>query len=326
MTDRKQLFRSADAPIAGVCGGIAEYLDISPTLVRMLAVVLLVFGAGSPILVYLVLVLVLPREPTDYSTYVDVDPVQAVPQPKQGRPVPPEGVPVYDIPSPPQAEQGQSTPGAAYSAAYCTTRDATVCQPEQPRGRRYRGLVYLGAFLILIGFGNLMSRVDPLVHWWSYLPLVIVFIGILHMSTRSPRKVRWEPVRLFDGLIMVAAGCIFLGQSIGFLDTGVWRYIFSLWPLFLVAAGIAVVSAGFRSSAGRCFAAFLVTCTLVLGCAGYLVGYRYLTQVYPEASYLLDGAQSDGVNDAIVLSTDDASYPASEVVAVSYPVVDGEEG
>jgi phage shock protein C len=50
--------------IAGVCGGIAEWLGWNPTLVRILYVVVSVFSAAFPgLLVYLVLWLVMPREP-----------------------------------------------------------------------------------------------------------------------------------------------------------------------------------------------------------------------------------------------------------------------
>ena len=47
--------------IAGVCGGIAEYFDVSPTLVRILYVLISVASVAFPgILVYLVLWLVIP--------------------------------------------------------------------------------------------------------------------------------------------------------------------------------------------------------------------------------------------------------------------------
>jgi len=46
--------------IAGVCGGIAEYLNADPSLIR-LATVLLIFGWGSGLLAYIVLALVLPE-------------------------------------------------------------------------------------------------------------------------------------------------------------------------------------------------------------------------------------------------------------------------
>lgn len=48
--------------IAGVCGGIAEWLGWDPTVVRVLYVVVSIISVGFPgILVYLVLWLVMPR-------------------------------------------------------------------------------------------------------------------------------------------------------------------------------------------------------------------------------------------------------------------------
>jgi len=49
--------------IAGVCGGLAEWLGWNPTLVRILYVVLSVASAAFPgIVVYIVLWIVMPRE------------------------------------------------------------------------------------------------------------------------------------------------------------------------------------------------------------------------------------------------------------------------
>ena len=48
--------------IAGVCGGIAEYFDIDPTIVRLIAVVL-ILGWGSGLLAYLIAVLIIPKNP-----------------------------------------------------------------------------------------------------------------------------------------------------------------------------------------------------------------------------------------------------------------------
>ncbi len=48
--------------IAGVCGGIAEYLDIDPTLVRLI-MVLLFFANGTGFLFYLIAWLIIPLEP-----------------------------------------------------------------------------------------------------------------------------------------------------------------------------------------------------------------------------------------------------------------------
>ncbi|HPG37309.1 PspC domain-containing protein [Candidatus Saccharibacteria bacterium] len=58
----KKLYRSRkDKMIAGICGGLGDYFDVDSTLVRVLFLVL-VFSGVWPI-VYLLLWLVIPREP-----------------------------------------------------------------------------------------------------------------------------------------------------------------------------------------------------------------------------------------------------------------------
>lgn len=59
----KKLRRSRNQMIAGVCAGIADYLNLDPTLVRVGYVLLSIFSAGFPgILVYIILMLVMPLE------------------------------------------------------------------------------------------------------------------------------------------------------------------------------------------------------------------------------------------------------------------------
>lgn len=59
----RKLERSAtDRVVSGVCGGVAQYLNLDPTLVRILTVVLTVF-TGAPIIVYLIALLVMPEAP-----------------------------------------------------------------------------------------------------------------------------------------------------------------------------------------------------------------------------------------------------------------------
>ena len=58
---QKRLKRSRDSLVAGVCGGIAEYLGWSPGMTRLAYVMISVFSAGFPgLLVYLVLWFVMP--------------------------------------------------------------------------------------------------------------------------------------------------------------------------------------------------------------------------------------------------------------------------
>lgn len=58
---RKKLIRSRDRKIAGVCGGIAEYLDVDPTAVRVAYALLTVFTIFSGVLAYIILWIIIPE-------------------------------------------------------------------------------------------------------------------------------------------------------------------------------------------------------------------------------------------------------------------------
>lgn len=51
-----------DKKIAGVCGGIAKYLGINSTIVRLLLVAAVFFSSGSFILLYIALAIIMPKE------------------------------------------------------------------------------------------------------------------------------------------------------------------------------------------------------------------------------------------------------------------------
>jgi phage shock protein PspC (stress-responsive transcriptional regulator) len=58
----RQLQRSqTDRKISGVCGGIAEYLNVDPTLVRIAAVALTVITGGAFIIAYIIAMVVMPQ-------------------------------------------------------------------------------------------------------------------------------------------------------------------------------------------------------------------------------------------------------------------------
>jgi phage shock protein C len=65
----QRLYRSrGDRMIAGVCGGIAQYFAIDPTLVRLFAVISAIFSGGVVVLLYFVLWVVVPNEPFEAAT------------------------------------------------------------------------------------------------------------------------------------------------------------------------------------------------------------------------------------------------------------------
>lgn len=60
----KKLYRSnTDKMIAGVCGGLGQYFGIDSTVIRLIFALLVVFGVGSGILLYIILAIVMPLEP-----------------------------------------------------------------------------------------------------------------------------------------------------------------------------------------------------------------------------------------------------------------------
>ena len=83
--DQKRLYKArGHRMVCGVCGGIAEYFGVDPTIVR-LAFVLLCFGWGSGLLAYIVAALIMPEPPYDPN---DVRPQQLkCSGPRRGVPV-----------------------------------------------------------------------------------------------------------------------------------------------------------------------------------------------------------------------------------------------
>jgi phage shock protein C len=61
--ESKKLYRSnTDKMLAGVCGGLAQYFGIDSTIVRLIFALLVFFGVGSGIVLYIILALVMPLE------------------------------------------------------------------------------------------------------------------------------------------------------------------------------------------------------------------------------------------------------------------------
>ena len=59
----KKLYRSnTNRKLCGVCGGFAEYFDLDPTIMRLLVIILTLFGGGG-LLIYLICALVIPNNP-----------------------------------------------------------------------------------------------------------------------------------------------------------------------------------------------------------------------------------------------------------------------
>lgn len=62
-SEPRKLYRSrTDRSIAGICGGLAEFFNADPTMLRLVTLLLMIFG-GLSIWVYIILWIVIPEQP-----------------------------------------------------------------------------------------------------------------------------------------------------------------------------------------------------------------------------------------------------------------------
>ncbi|MBC7343401.1 MAG: PspC domain-containing protein [Clostridia bacterium] len=166
----ERLYRSRrERIIGGVCGGLAEYLRIDPTLIRVVWVVAaLIWGAGF--LVYLICWLVIPEAPSGYPGQDG-----GLPWSEPGK-----WSKVEDRPFGGEAAEPPAEPPPAGAGARPTPPPGpfTGQEPAQPPGRLAQ---IAGAFLIGLGILALLPVVIPLPTFtWSRLwPVLVVALGIL---------------------------------------------------------------------------------------------------------------------------------------------------
>ncbi len=150
----KRLYRSrSDRMIWGVCGGLAKYFDIDPTIVRIIAV-LLAFASGVGVLAYVILAVVVPLESSEATEPKDVI--------KEN---------VEEI------KETASQLGEEIRSTFAREKGGT----EETTKVRYRRRNVLGIILIVIGVLFLLANFN--FFWWfrwAYLwPLILVAIGLL---------------------------------------------------------------------------------------------------------------------------------------------------
>jgi phage shock protein PspC (stress-responsive transcriptional regulator) len=191
----RRLYRSRDRQLAGVAGGMAEYLDIDPTIVRILWILAAILSVGFVILAYIVLAVVMPENPYPATGSVPGG------QPGYGS----AGQTAYGPTAYGPSTYGQSTYGptaygqAAYGQAGPTAgatgwaapaaspawspdwaaRPAAAAQATpQSRGRRFGAAAIVGVVLIVIGA---IALADAALPGWSSAvvlgPAVILALG-----------------------------------------------------------------------------------------------------------------------------------------------------
>jgi phage shock protein C len=152
-----KLYRSRTEKVfAGVCGGMAEYFDIDVILMRLVFLVLLIPGVG--LIAYIVLWIITPEKPVDYSKFQNSSTMENKETTSEG----PQG----------SQEQKKNEP-----------------YPYPPRKPKGRGNLIGGLVLITLGALFLADEFIPNVSFGDLWPLILVVIGIgLLINSFSGRK------------------------------------------------------------------------------------------------------------------------------------------
>ena len=169
----RRLYRSRnERVIAGVAGGMAEYLDVDPTVIRILWV-LATFLGGITILLYPIMVFIVPLAP--YGS-----PVGYVPGSPAGTGNPGTGMNASGETPAEGAPSADSTPAAT----------GWVYQPAPRSDHRGPGAsVYLGVLLVIVGLFALGDSVLP--GWFGHAsggPVVVLALGAMILFSAFRRQ------------------------------------------------------------------------------------------------------------------------------------------
>lgn len=177
-----RLYRSRDERVlAGVAGGLADYLDVDPSLVRVVWVILALFSGGGFLIVYIVMAFVVPEEPWAPVASQTGTPWAAAPPADQPGAGPGSGESAN--------EAGETAPASdTVRQEWREQRDAWRAQRRAERaarraagetgGGQTAGLVF-GLILLAVGVVFLLPLVFPALDVGRLWPLVLVGIGIV---------------------------------------------------------------------------------------------------------------------------------------------------
>ncbi|MBI4491743.1 MAG: PspC domain-containing protein [Chloroflexi bacterium] len=175
----KRLYRSRhDRMVSGVSGGLAEYFDIDPALVRLLWVLAAIFSGGLAALGYLILWIVVPQEgyagPPSDTMHRNVDEITAEARRMADEVRQAVGREPTEEPELGPELEAAETPGYPYPS-------------PTPGLQRRRRRNWAGVVLVLLGALFLASNLGLFswFAWRTYWPVVLIAIGALLLWSRA---------------------------------------------------------------------------------------------------------------------------------------------
>jgi phage shock protein C len=186
----KRLFRNEnDKVIAGVSSGVATYMEVDVTIIRLLFVLSSIFLMGTGILVYLVMWIVVPVNYSPTARFGKFNDFFKSQQP---------GGTTYQEPTAfGTAENVTSESAPNWSSSTFSEREFKTANPTDYKFIKKNsdtGRTIGGLFLLVIGIYFLMNEFNIIPHWFSLSrlwPLIFVAIGISFIA-KSKRQNTWE--------------------------------------------------------------------------------------------------------------------------------------
>lgn len=191
----RRLYRCRhDRSLAGVASGMAEYLDVDPTVVRVLWILATLLSGGLALLLYVILAFVMPNEP--YAAPAAGGPTTYGPTAYgpttwgQGAPAEAAGTEGAGGDATGAGTSGTGTPGEPAPSGWTTAPAWGQGYPPAPRARS-DGRLGLAFGVLLIVFGSL-ALAGPLFPGWitgiALGPAFLVALGIAFVviSARRP--------------------------------------------------------------------------------------------------------------------------------------------
>ena len=188
----KKLFRNEhDKMIAGVASGLADYMQVEVTIIRLLFVLSTIFMAGAGLIAYIIMWAIVPvnNDPafrfSKFNDYFNKNNPNSVPF---GNPPPFTG-PVGNG----NANWTQPVNEGAQKTAFETQPDFSKFNKPNDTGRTVAGLV-----MLVIGCFFLMREMDFIPDWFTIRnlfkfmwPLIFIALGI-SIIAKSKRKNDWQ--------------------------------------------------------------------------------------------------------------------------------------
>lgn len=194
--ENRLLRNEHDKVIAGVSSGLADYMQVDVTIIRLLFVLSTFFLVGTGIMVYLVMWIVVPVNDDPAARFTKFNDYFK----KQNNPTPFNNPTGFNNPAgfntPPPAQPNPFTAGEKTDFKTGKNQewqknplDFKTMPKNNDTGRTVGGL-----FLLVIGFYFLMNEFNIIPYWFrlgKLWPLVFVAIG-LSFILKAKRKNNWE--------------------------------------------------------------------------------------------------------------------------------------